>query len=69
MLQLCRELYRDYQFGLKLIEKNTGRREFELPAGAVADPDGFLSNLVVRSYGKGGEKEGEGGDAPDSSGG
>ena len=52
VLQLCRELCRDYQFGLKLIEKNTGRREFEITAAAVQDPDGFLSGLVVRSYRK-----------------
>ena len=49
---MCRELYRDYQFGLKLIEKNTGKKECELSATAVEDPDGFLSNLVVTSYGK-----------------
>ncbi len=62
-LQLCRELFRDYQFGLKLIEKNTGRREFEISAAGVRDPDAFLSGLVVRSYGKEGGPEEEGGSA------
>ncbi|MEM9081278.1 MAG: AAA family ATPase [Verrucomicrobiota bacterium] len=50
VLQVCREKFEDYQFGLKLIEKNTGQREFELPAEAVADPDKFLSEQVVLSY-------------------
>lgn len=67
VLQLCRQLYRDYQFGLKLIEKNTGRREFELSGEAVRDPDGFLSDLVVRSYGKSAARR-DGGEAVDGGG-
>ncbi len=51
-LQMCRELFRDYQFGLKLIEKNTGRKDFDLPKEAIENPDRFLSDMVVRSYGK-----------------
>jgi len=47
---LCERLFRDYQFGLGLIQKNTGRREFALPRAAVENPDGFLSEWVVRSY-------------------
>lgn len=50
VLQLCRQRFRDVQFGLKLIQKNTGRTRFELGAEAVKDPDKFLSDLVVRSY-------------------
>ena len=49
-LALCESLFKDYQFGLQLIQKNTGRGEFALEAGAVEDPDGFLSELVVKSY-------------------
>ena len=49
-LALCESLFKDYQFGLQLIQKNTGRGEFELEAAAVEDPDGFLSELVVKSY-------------------
>ncbi|MFT5469899.1 MAG: ATP-dependent Clp protease ATP-binding subunit ClpX [Verrucomicrobiales bacterium] len=49
-LQVCSRLFRDYQFGLKLIQKNTGRDSFLLPAEAVADPDKYLSGLVVDSY-------------------
>ncbi|MFT4548947.1 MAG: ATP-dependent Clp protease ATP-binding subunit ClpX [Pseudoalteromonas tetraodonis] len=49
-LALCESLFKDYQFGLQLIQKNTGRGEFTLEPGAVEDPDGFLSELVVKSY-------------------
>ena len=38
------------QFGLKLIQKNTGRKTFELGSEAVEDPDIYLSDLVVQSY-------------------
>ena len=52
VLQLCEELFRDYQFGLKLIKKNTGQDSFPIPANALKDPDEFLSGLVVASYGR-----------------
>ncbi len=55
MQELCRRLFKDYQFGLKLIQKNTGQAKFTLPLEAVEDPDGFISGLVVGSY-----KEGQG---------
>jgi hypothetical protein len=50
VFQVARQHFRDYQFGLKLIQKNTGQKEFVLTEDAVADPDRFLSDLVVRSY-------------------
>ncbi len=49
---LCNELFKDYQFGLKLIKGNTGQSEFVIPPAALADPDKFLSDWVVRSYRK-----------------
>ena len=48
--ELCDRLFKDYQFGVSLIQKNTGQREFPLNRAAVENPDGFLSELVVRSY-------------------
>ncbi len=48
--QLCAHLFKDYQFGLSLIHKNTGQKQFVLNADAVNEPDKFLSELVVRSY-------------------
>ncbi len=47
---LCETLFKDYQFGLQLIRKNSGRSEFEIPLRAVDNPDGVLSEWVVESY-------------------
>ena len=47
---LCERLFKDYQFGLKLIRRNTGQEEFALPAAAVEAPDRFVSELVIESY-------------------
>ncbi len=50
MSDLCAHLFKDYQFGLNLIKKNTGQTTFVVNAGAVDAPDKFLSELVVQSY-------------------
>jgi ATP-dependent Clp protease ATP-binding subunit ClpX len=50
MGDLCAHLFKDYQFGLSLIQKNIGRKTFVFNAAAVNDPDKFLSDLVVQSY-------------------
>ena len=50
VLQLCEEKFRDFQFGLQLIRKNTGQKTFPVTADAIDDPDRYLSNLVVASY-------------------
>ena len=50
MRDLCERLFKDYQFGLKLVQKNTGQREFVLTVAAVENPDKFISELVVASY-------------------
>src|ERR1700704_4652104 len=50
MPELCEHLFKDYHFGLSLIQKNTGRNKFALDATAVDAPDKFLSELVVQSY-------------------
>jgi ATP-dependent protease Clp ATPase subunit len=46
----CERTFKDYQFGLSLIQKNSGTSEFVLPARAASDPDGLLSEWVVSSY-------------------
>ncbi len=48
--ELCEALFKDYQFGLQLIRKNSGRKEFIIPERAINDPDGVLSEWVVESY-------------------
>ncbi len=53
MSELCAHLFKDFQFGLSLIRKNTGRTKFVLDASAVDAPDKFLSDLVLQSYGPG----------------
>ena len=50
MSDLCAHLFKDYQFGLNLIKKNTGQARFVINGGAVDAPDKFLSELVVQSY-------------------
>ncbi|MFZ4774883.1 MAG: AAA family ATPase [Terrimicrobiaceae bacterium] len=47
---LCESLFKDYEFGLGLIRRNSGRSEFVIPAGAVDAPDRVLSQWVVASY-------------------
>ncbi|MBK1790472.1 AAA family ATPase [Persicirhabdus sediminis] len=51
-LQICEDLFKDYQYGLKLIQKNTTQKHFEIGAQAIRDADGYLSKLVVESYGR-----------------
>src|SRR5881394_3200849 len=50
MADLTAHLFKDFQFGLSLIKKNTGRTQFVLNAAAIDAPDKFLSDLVVQSY-------------------
>ena len=48
--EFCERAFKDYQFGLTLIKRNSGRIDFSLPARAVDNPDGVLSEWVVSSY-------------------
>jgi ATP-dependent Clp protease ATP-binding subunit ClpX len=48
--EFCERAFKDYQFGLTLIKRNSGRIEFTIPARAVDNPDGVLSEWVVASY-------------------
>src|SRR5437667_12555407 len=50
MGDMCAHLFKDYQFGLSLISKNTGQTKFALDASAIYAPDKFLSDLVVQPY-------------------
>ena len=49
-LQTCNLLFKDFQFGLKLIQKNIGLCEFKIGAETIENPDAFLSDIVVKSY-------------------
>ncbi len=48
--EFCERAFKDYQFGLTLIKRNSGRIEFTIPSRAVDNPDGVLSEWVVASY-------------------
>jgi len=47
---LCSARFKDFQFGLKLIAQNSGRKEFVIDTDAVQAPDKVLSEWVVASY-------------------
>lgn len=49
-LTVCRELFKDFQFGLRLISRNTGQQEFVIDRDVVERPDHMLSQWVVASY-------------------
>ncbi len=50
MLDLCEKLFKDYQFGLHLIQKGKPGAKLILQETAIDDPEGYLSELVVQSY-------------------
>lgn len=51
----CAKAFRDYEFGLALVHKNSGKTHFEITAEAVENPDRVLSQWVVASYQAGSE--------------
>ncbi len=46
---LCAKLFKDYSFGLKLVTRSTGETRFVITADAVANPDKYVSELVVNA--------------------
>jgi len=48
--ELCAELFKDYEFGLRLVQTPSEEGTIILPREAVETPDKFLSDLVVRAY-------------------
>jgi ATP-dependent protease Clp ATPase subunit len=48
--ELCADLFRDYEFGLRLVKAPATEGPVILPREAVESPDKFLSDLVVRAY-------------------
>ena len=50
MRELCAELFKDYEFGLRLVSAPPAGTPLILPRAAVEAPDKFLSELVVRAY-------------------
>lgn len=50
MRELCERLFKDYDFGLKLMKKEHSGEPLVLTAEAIADPDKFLSDWLVQHY-------------------
>jgi hypothetical protein len=48
--ELCAELFRNYEFGLRLLRGSSAEHPLVLTRAAVDFPDKFLSDLVVGSY-------------------
>jgi len=51
--ELCAELFKDYEFGLRLVKRPAVEGPVILPRAAVEAPDKFLSDLVVQAYRQG----------------
>jgi endopeptidase Clp ATP-binding regulatory subunit ClpX len=50
MTEHCEITFKDFEFGLKLIAKNSGRTSFRIDETVVKDPEKSLSAWVVHSY-------------------
>ena len=49
---ICDKQFSDYQHGLKIVSRNTGRQRFTITKAAVKAPDRELSRWVVESFQK-----------------
>jgi len=56
---VCERVFKDYPYGLKLIQKETGRDTFAVTTEMVRDPDGTLSEMVLEQYQRSGSLDGE----------
>jgi ATP-dependent Clp protease ATP-binding subunit ClpX len=46
----CAQVFKDFEFGLKLVSKNSGQTSFTIDRSVVAAPDQAISRWVVTSY-------------------
>ncbi|PTY02326.1 ATP-dependent protease [Verrucomicrobia bacterium LW23] len=54
VLEHCAGVFKDWEFGLRLIQKNSGQTEFTITRDVVENSDRRLSEWVVESYGRNG---------------
>jgi len=47
---VCERLFKDYPYGLGLIQKETGKKSFSITPAMLKDPDGALSEMVTELY-------------------
>ncbi len=49
--RVCHQVSANYDYALKLIMDKTGQQEFIITKEAIEDPEGFINELIRRSYG------------------
>ena len=47
---LCEEHFKDLEYGLKIVARNTGRESFDIDKAMAENPDAELSRRVVESF-------------------
>lgn len=47
---VCNSIFKDYEYGLKLIKRNTGKSEFSITREAIEDPSGTLDGWFKEYY-------------------
>ncbi len=47
---VCERLFKDYPYGLKLIQNQSGKNTFSITPAMVRDPDKALSELIMKQY-------------------
>ena len=52
MRDLCEDVFKDYEFGLKLAQTGDAAEKFLITAEAIDEPDRFLSDWLVKTYRK-----------------
>ncbi|MEW6614132.1 MAG: AAA family ATPase [Thermodesulfobacteriota bacterium] len=50
VFDVCTEILKNYEHGIKLIKEKTGLNEFFITEEAVDDPEGYLNRLIRDSY-------------------
>ncbi|MFW5893907.1 MAG: AAA family ATPase [Verrucomicrobiota bacterium] len=64
MRTVCQEKFQDFAYGLALLSRDSGDRQFTITAEVVENPDLVLSQWITEAYGK---KTAEGGSGEDAS--
>ncbi|WFB37518.1 AAA family ATPase [Kiritimatiellota bacterium B12222] len=47
---VCERLFKDYPYGLKLLQNQTGKKVFSITPAMVKNPDKALSELIMKQY-------------------
>lgn len=50
IVKICEKILADYEYGLNLIKRSTGKAEFEITKEVVQDPNGTLDKWVKKYY-------------------